>query len=388
MLGMKRTILIGSTFLVTTFACREPEQERRTREEPVTRTEPAPPVDRGETARTEQQPTESKESIAAREAAEAAKEKAAKEAEEAAAALKQSALGHMPEGCKAVTHLRTTELATLPGAMEHLLPAVWDAKSKDQEISDLANAFLDAGIVSPKDLESIAICVMDAPTAKEAMEDPKAVQRKTDVVVAAKGTAPKGQLVKALAEKRAATGEILQMEGIDVFHDKERNVYVGQLDDGTIIGGLNPTTFTKGMKGGGDYKMPMEPALAIVFPKDTVTYVIDRFADPAAKKLAADVERSAIVFDAKQKQLALRVDMPDHTRAAELGGLFKARLETWKAQAPTDPMEARFASLLKDANVGYEDDILVMQVPVSDEQIEATMKNLSQPFRIVAPSGA
>ncbi len=382
---MKR-ILIASTFLVTTFACREPDKEQRPRQEPASRTEPNP-VDREQPARTEPRPSESPESLAAREAADASARAEAKAKQEAAEAMKRSVLGHLPPGCKAITHLRTADIASLPGAVEYLLPAVWDAKSKNQEISDLANAFLDAGITSPKDMEAIAVCVMDAPTAKEAWDDPKAVSRKTNVIVAAKTTAKQGELVAALQKKRGTTSEIVAIEGLDVFHDTTRGLFVGQTDDGTIIAGVNRDTFAKSVQGGGDYRVPADAAVSVLFPRETVTYVIERFADPAAKTLASDVERSAIVFDSKAKQLALRVDMPDHTRAAELGGLFKARLETWKTQPPADPIEARFAMLLRDGAVGYEDDVLVLTVPVTDDQIEATMKNLAQPFTAAPPSG-
>ena len=372
-----RRFLIASTFLMTTFACREPEQDQRSQKEPAGRTEPAPGMPE-QRARTEQPPGTTADRSAAR-----AEERARQEAAEA---KQRSMLGHLPQGCKAISHLRTAEIANLPGAVDYLLPAVWDVKSRNQEVSDIANAFLDAGIVSPKDLQEVAVCVLDAPTAKEAMNEPRSVSRKTDVVVLAKTTAKQGQLVAELRKKRGAQSETVNIDGLDVFHDTARDLYIGQTDDGTIIGGVDRATFKKAMKGGGDYRVPAEASISLLFPRETVSYVIGRFGDPAAKKLAGDVERSAIVFDAKTKELALRVDMPDHTRAAELGGLFKARLETWKAQAPADQTEVRFASLLRDAKVDYQDDVLVLKVPVSDEQIEATMKNLAEPFT-AAPQG-
>lgn len=380
---MKRTIIIASAALVALAACEERggiERERTGLEE----REPAPePYQRpGEQAQreVEKEGEEGREKIGEvrKEGEERERVGGVGSDEKEPTAGRTGALGHLPEGCKAVSHADVAQLSNLPGAKEHLIPAFQEARRGNKNLQQTFALLKDAGIDSTKDVQSIALCVMDVPSGQEGTTSRMA---NSSAVVVMTGTFPKDELTSALEKRGGADMEKLDIGGVDVFHDKNRDLYVGQADDGAIIAASGRDNFEKAIEGGGEYALSADQAFGLLLPASTIENVLTRRGDPTAKRLAGKVERSTVTFDASTKELSLKVDMPDHTQAAELGGVMKAVQEQWRSNPPTEPQEKRIANNLDDASVSYDDDVVNLTVKVEDREIESLMKNLAEQVR-------
>jgi hypothetical protein len=390
---MKRTLIVASTVFIALTACKdrdemERERIRQAERVPVTpRTEPEIPYDvpRTEGDREEmerQRALEQAPAVGERKPETDVGEGDEKIAGEKSIAEKTptemtKAAAHLPKDCKAVAHADVSQLMELPGAKEHLLPAFRESKGHPEVNATMA-VMKDAGI-DAKNIDAIALCAKELPTRQPVRGAEKEIRENTRVVMVMTGDFPKDQLVPALSKRGG--GESIEIEDMSVFHDKGRNLFVGQTDDGTAIAASDREGFEQTLSGGGDYGLPTKDAFSIVLPASTMQEVLGRFGDPAAKRLAAEVERSMLTFDNTKKELTLSMDMPDHTQAAELGGVFKAVQEQWKAKAPEDAQEKRLAEILKEATIAYDDDVVKVTIAVKDDQIEAIMKNLGDQVR-------
>jgi hypothetical protein len=404
---MKRTTLLASTILVALAACEERTDVEREVALPAEGAEEADPTPLGDPGAADKpigEPGEERSDVAEerRELEKARREleeerreldkdrekepvagTTGSEGKRSATVGEGGALSHMPQGCKGLLHAQASKLGELPGAKQHLMPAIEEVRRSNASVENTIAILKDGGIESAKDVDEMALCVIDAPTMAEARQGQQSMMKNTNIVIAMTGDFKQGELVPALLKRAGADAKELEIGGIEVFRDESRNLFIGQADDGTIIAAADRDAFSKAVSGDGDYDLPTKNAFALLLPEGTMQTLLDQFGDPAAKKLGADVERAIFTFDPDGDKLSLRIEMPDHTRAAELGGVFKARIAQWEAKAgeTQDATERRFAEVLKNAETQYEEDVVILNVSVKDEQIESGMKNLAEQVR-------
>ncbi len=354
-----RTIIASSMLVALTAACDERTED--------TLRMPAP---------REAERTEEKAEPKAEPKAEQETDKPAEKAEEKQAAVSaDGAMSHLPADCKAVARIDMAKLLELPGAKEHVVPAL--EKTADQSETQLGqvNAVLEeAGIEPTKDVKEIAMCAMELPAPGAKLVDAK-------VIVAASGEIPKDKLVPTLMEKGKGRVEKVQVGDSEAIHDTKRDVFLGQADDGTVIAARSRDAFEDAIEiseAKTDYALPEGEAVSLMLPTESIGRMLEASNDAGLQKLLKDAKRATLVLDAAGATLTMRVQMPDEEKATELGGVMKTNLERLRA----DPAnKAAFGKHLDRADVSYEADTTVLEIPVPKEQVEALMRDLANEIR-------
>ncbi len=276
---------------------------------------------------------------------------------------------HLPADCDVLVHVNLDQILGHPSIKKEIVPKLDAAlKRPPQDPGGKgAQEFLKKTGIDPlKDLKTLSFCAR------------KPASKKPSFVATLGGSLTPGTVAQAAVASMPQQFKLLKVAGLDAARAGKLQ-YVGQAKDGVILVANAEAMFeagTKSDKGAEALKLPVDKTLALLINEATLKAAAKNSQAGPLDAHLAKAQRLQVLVDAATGAIEGRIQMPDATSAAELGGAIKAGINQSKGQAipGVPPM---LAGNLQKTEISYSGNDVILKLTIDGATLDTLAKVMS-----------